>query len=320
MFRGEDPSDFDQLQLPKGTVDQALSTSFPYTLHVVVVQQAPKPIATVLQLADDKSKTAKLSYTMGNKVYVTEHTLSYTSISNKSPQGLQCLKSLFFQYDSANPSRMELNHLLAPDFQDNTNGSDRNVGREETVDAIVSTRTTCTKHQIDLKHAWCIENSGSSHTVFFEAARFMMMEGDSDWTKVPISGRIEVKIKENRFKMKDAIAQITSRRMTSDASQLVRRGVQRMSTMPLSPAETPLPFSPRETPLSPAADTSSSTSQPSTSRYNFPSASELPALHTASHKPDETLPAYNSPSQDVDIIKQSPTLISGSSSEPLEKS
>ncbi|KAI1608193.1 hypothetical protein EDD37DRAFT_185542 [Exophiala viscosa] len=255
---------------------------------------------------------------MGNKVYVTEHTLSYTSISNKSPQGLQCLKSLFFQYDSPNPSRMELNHLLAPDFQDNTNGSDRNVGREETVDAIVSARTTCIKHQIDLKHAWCIENSGSSHTVFFEAARFMLMEGDSDWTKVPISGRIEVKIKENRFKMKDAIAQITSRRMTSDASQLVRRGVQRMSTMPLSPAETP--FSPRETPSSPAAETSSSNSQPSTSRYNFPSASELPAIRTTSHKADETLPAYNSPSKDVDISNGSPTLMSGSSSEPQEKS
>ncbi|KIV87829.1 hypothetical protein PV11_03349 [Exophiala sideris] len=254
---------------------------------------------------------------MGNKVYVTEHTLSYTSISNKSPQGLQCLKSLFFQYDSLNPSRMELNHLLAPDFQDNTNGSDRNVGREETIDAMVDSRTTYTKHQIDLKHAWCIENSGSSHTVFFEAARFMLMEGDSDWTKVPISGRIEVKIKENRFKMKDAIAQITSRRMTSDASQLVRRDVQRLSSMPLSPAETP--FSPRETPLSPA-ETPSSTSQPPTTRYNFPSASELPAIHTTSQKPDDTLPAYNSPSRDVDTINGSPTFVSGSSSEPLEKS
>lgn len=130
----------------------------------------------------------------------------------------------------------------------------------------------------------------------------MLFQGDSDWTKVPVSGRIEVKIKENRFSLKDAIAQITSRTMTSDASQLVKRESRRVSSMPISPAETP--FSTLQTPAS---------------RFNFSPASELPALHTTTPKAEDTLLTHHSPSYDVDTTNGSLTMVSGSSGEPLEK-
>ncbi|KIW20967.1 hypothetical protein PV08_01546 [Exophiala spinifera] len=236
---------------------------------------------------------------MGNKVHVTEHTGSYNAISHKSPHGLQCLKILFSEYDSSNPSRLALNDLLTADFQDNTNGSDRNTGREETIDTIISSRAKCTRHQIDLKHAWCIENSGSSHTVFFEAVRFMILDGDQDWTRVPLSGRIEVKVKENRFTLKDAVAQISSRRMTSDASQLVKKDLSRTATtktVPLSPAQTP-----------------SLDLQPSTSNLVLGSVSELPAAHNVSTE-IKSPPSYRKSQSS----KGEPTVTSGSSLDVAE--
>ncbi|KIW38937.1 uncharacterized protein PV06_08758 [Exophiala oligosperma] len=224
--------------------------------------------------------------------------------SHKSPHGLQCLKILFSEYDSSNPSRMALNDLLTVDFQDNTNGSDRNTGREETIETIMSSRAKCTRHQIDLKHAWCIENSGSSQTVFFEAVRFMVLDGDEDWTRIPLSGRIEVKVKENRFKLKDAVAQISSRRMTSDASQLVKRDLSRTATT------TTLPMSP--------AHTSSVDLQPSTSQLVLANVPELPA---ANNTPSDTKspPSYRKSQSSKDGPTRTPTVTSGSSVDAVEK-
>jgi len=255
-----------------------------------------------------------------NKVHLHEHALSYPAIPNKAPHGLLCLKALFGEYDSSVPSRTRLTELFAPDFQDNMNGSDRSFGRDETIEAIISSRRRCTRHQIDLKHAWCVEHSSSHHTVFFEAVRFMYLEGDADWTKVPISGRIEVRIKDSRFSLKDAVAQIATRRLTSDTSHLVKRELtpQRSASTPLSPVQTP-------------AD---STTAYSTSQTALPVAgvgvSELPAsISTAGMNDTKSLPPYTAPYPAPDPVKGgpstgtgTPTLTSGSSvtTEPVEKS
>ncbi|KAK5553745.1 hypothetical protein LTR46_008291 [Exophiala xenobiotica] len=248
-----------------------------------------------------RGKTAKVDQVMGNKVHIYEHTSSYNAISHKSPQGLQCLKALFSEYDSSNPSRIKLNDLFTDDFHDNTNGSDRNTGRDETIDSIISSRAKCTRHQIDLKHAWCLENSGSSQTVFFEAVRFMYLDGDSDWTRIPLSGRIEVRVKENKFSLKDAIAQISSRRMTSDTSQLMRKEMWRAS-MPLSPAEMSTPGL-----------------RPSNSQLAQPKVSELPAARTLSSIDNEPLPDYRKSQSSKDASTRTPTVTSGSSVDAVEK-
>lgn len=260
------------------------------------IQRPPKRTAEAI------CDSAKVDQVMGNKVHVYEHTSSYNAISHKSPQGLQCLKALFSEYDSSNPSRMKLNNLFTADFQDNTNGSDRNTGRDETIDSIISSRAKCTRHQIDLKHAWCLENSGSSQTVFFEAVRFMYLDGDSDWTRIPLSGRIEVRVKENRFSLKDAIAQIASRRMTSDASQLVRKEMWRTASMPLSPAET-----------------QSLGLQPSHSQLALPNVSELPTAHTLSSMDNKPLLGYQKSQSSKDASTGTPTVTSGSSVDAVEK-
>ena len=52
---------------------------------------------------------------MGKKE-IHEHTASYHAITGKSPQGFQCLKRLFIEYDNQNPSRGALESLLARDF------------------------------------------------------------------------------------------------------------------------------------------------------------------------------------------------------------
>ena len=229
------------------------------------------------------------------KVPVHDHTLSYQAISTKSPHGLQCLKALFSEYDSSDPSRMRLNSLLSRDFQDTANGNDRSVGREEAIESIISERAKCTKHQIDLKYALCVENSGSSHTVFFEGVRFLFLEGDSDWTRIPISGRLEVRIKENRFSLKEAVAEIASRKMTSDDSQLVRRDLTRPSMTAISLVESPV-----------------SNLQHSTSQIALPGVPELPAV-ASTLTDNKSLPPYNSPEPLKGFVTGTPTVTTGSS-------
>ncbi|KIX08652.1 uncharacterized protein Z518_03309 [Rhinocladiella mackenziei CBS 650.93] len=236
------------------------------------------------------------------KIQVQEHTQSYQAISTKSPHGLRCLKVLFSEYDSSQPSRLILNSLFAKDFQDNENGTDRSVGRDEAIDNIISSRARCTKHQMDLKHAWCVENSGSSHTVFFEGIRFMFLDGDSDWTRVPFSGRIEVRIKENRFTLKDAVVEVVTRRMTSDTGQLVSRDLQQQR--PQRRTSSSSPISPIESPMG--------TLRRSTSKIAIPAVSELPAV-TTSLMETKSLPSYQSSELLKGAAIGTPTVISGSS-------
>ncbi|OQU97447.1 hypothetical protein CLAIMM_03378 [Cladophialophora immunda] len=243
-----------------------------------------------------------------SKVQLHDHSASYHAITTKSPQGLQCLKRLFLEYDNANPSRANLNSLFSRDFTDNENESERNIGRDEAIETIISTRAKCSRHQIDLKRATCLVNSGSSHTVFFEGVRFMMfaatpdgsdaelpvVEDRSNWTRVPFSGRMDVRVKENKFSLKEAVAEIVSRRVTSDNSVLVKRDLMaRTNSMPFgSPAESPL-----------ARLQSTSTSQ-----VGLPAnVSELPAVISTPLGDTKSLPAYPSSATGT------PTVTSGSS-------
>ncbi|KEF53347.1 uncharacterized protein A1O9_10322, partial [Exophiala aquamarina CBS 119918] len=167
------------------------------------------------------------------KVQFFEHVGSYAAISKKAPQGFQCLKQLLSFYDSDNPNRTALDALLAPGFHDTENGSDRTISRAEAIEDILTTRDKYRKHQFDLKHAYCLEHTGSHHTVFFESVRFLSVVGSNDWIKVPVSGRLEVKVTENKFTLKDAVAIITARAMTSDTSQLVARDLQKAVGSPV---------------------------------------------------------------------------------------
>ncbi|OAG42824.1 hypothetical protein AYO21_02775 [Fonsecaea monophora] len=242
-----------------------------------------------------------------SKVQLHDHSASYHAITTKSPQGLQCLKRLFLEYDNTNPSRANLNSLFSRDFTDNENESERNIGRDEAIETIISHRARCSRHQIDLKRATCLVNSGSSHTVFFEGVRFVMfaspegseaelpvVEDKSTWTRIPFSGRMEVRVKENKFSLKEAVAEIVSRRVTSDNSALVKRDLMaRTNSMPIA--------SPSESPLARLQSTS-------TSQLNFPSnVSELPAVISTIPGDTKSLPPYHS------SIRETPTVTSGSS-------
>lgn len=159
------------------------------------------------------------------KVHFHSHVGSYANISNKAAQGLQSLRALLSEYDNENPTRIYLCELLAHNFHDIENGSDRAITREEAIQNIISTRSKCAKHQFDLKHAWCVENSGTSQTVFFESIRFLLLKGDTEWIRIPIAGRLEVSVTENKWTLKDAKSVITARSLTFDNSQLLARGL-----------------------------------------------------------------------------------------------
>ncbi|KAJ9613582.1 hypothetical protein H2200_003524 [Cladophialophora chaetospira] len=226
------------------------------------------------------------------KVQIHEHTTSYQAITTKSPHGLQCLKKLFLEYDNETPSRASLDSLLARDFTDNENESERSIGREESIENIISNRKRCSRHQMDLKRAVCIEHDAKRQEVLFEGVRFMLfpfeddrglelpiVEDKGDWIRVPFSGRIEVRTKENRYTLKEAVIEIVSRRWTVDNSQLVKRELMSnrrsqsrtaTATGPVSPIS-----SPSETLL---RSQSTGQSQSSQSHIGLPGGmSELPA-------------------------------------------
>ncbi|KIW64532.1 hypothetical protein, variant [Phialophora macrospora] len=119
---------------------------------------------------------------------------------------------------------------------DNENESERSIGREEAIVNIISSRQRCSRHQIDLKRAICIEHDAKRQEVLFEGVRFMLFTAHGDkevelpvvedkgqWIRLPFSGRIEVRVKENKFSLKDAVIEIVGRRWTIDNSQLVKR-------------------------------------------------------------------------------------------------
>ncbi|OCT45328.1 hypothetical protein CLCR_06035 [Cladophialophora carrionii] len=235
------------------------------------------------------------------KVQIHEHTTSYHAITTKSPHGFQCLKKLFLEYDSGNPSRPALEGLLARDFTDNENESERSIGREEAIVNIASSRQRCSRHQIDLKRAICIEHDAKRHEVLFEGVRFMLFSSDrnreveipvvadkGEWIRVPFSGRIEVRVKENKFSMKDAVIEIVSRRWTIDNSQLVKREI--VARKPVEPGSDTGPVSP----MSNASGSLQMTQSTSTPQIGLPGGvSELPAALSGLIMTDsKSLPPY----------------------------
>lgn len=119
------------------------------------------------------------------KVTLTEHVGSYTAISKKAPHGLQALKLLLSIYDLEVPNRAVLDELLAPGFHDTETGSDRTISRHEAIEVILTTREKYTKHQFDLKHAYCLEYTGSHHTVFLKPFAFCFRQAAQNGSRFP---------------------------------------------------------------------------------------------------------------------------------------
>lgn len=231
------------------------------------------------------------------KVTLTEHVGSYTAISKKMPQGLQALKLLLSIYDLDVPNRALLEELLAPSFHDTETGSDRTISRNEAIDAIATIREKYSKHQFDLKHAYCMEYTGSHHSVFFDAVRFLFLQSSTNYIKVPVSGKIDVKITQNRLMLKDAVVVITARTMTSDTSQLVAKDLTQ---------------SPRSPTLN--SDLPDLAAHRSSTRLDTPSVPELPAA-VAVPQEEKPLPGLRPTGSTTTGVTRTPTVTSGSSAE-----
>jgi len=202
----------------------------------------------------------------------------------------------------------------------------RSIGREEAIQNIISSRQKCSRHQIDLKRAVCIEHDAKRHEVLFEGVRFMLfpferdrevelpiVEDKGDWVRVPFSGRLEVRVKENRFTMKDAVAEIVGRRWTADNAQLVRREMmarRATTTSEMGPNQAVSPMT--DSPVVGSGSGSASLQRNQStgaSQIGLPGGmSELPAALSALTMSDsKSLPPY--PHSEVGT----PTVISGSS-------
>ncbi len=102
-----------------------------------------------------------------------------------------------------------------------------------------------------------------------------IVEDKGDWIRVPFSGRIEVRTKENRFKLKESVIEVISRRWTVDNSQLVRRDMLAKRTTDIGSD-----FNLGQSPASPVSHASGSLSRNQTgnSTIGMPGGmSELPA-------------------------------------------
>src|SRR5262249_11706661 len=98
-----------------------------------------------------------------------------------------------------------------------------------------------------------------------------------------------------RFSLKEAVAEIATRKMTSDNSQLVKRDLTRSSLTAISPVESPV-----------------SNLQHSTSQVGLPGVPELPAVASALAD-NKSLPPYNSPEPVKGASTGTPTATTGSS-------
>jgi hypothetical protein len=134
-----------------------------------------------------------------------------------------------------------------------------------------------------------------------------IIEDKGDWIRIPFSGRIECRVKENRFTLKDAVAEIVGRRWTLDNSQIVKRDMtgKRRTTTDMSSIVGP------QSPASPGSDSLQRNQSSSTTAIGMPGGvTELPAALSALVTHDsKTLPPY--PHSEVD----GSTVISGSSSD-----
>jgi hypothetical protein len=131
---------------------------------------------------------------MLSRSQVREHTGSYQTVPANARHGLQCLRALFEEEDSHSPSRAKLTAVLAKDFRDLENGNERSKGREDVIELIMSRRTRYHKYQTDIAQAWCITNSNKTQTVLFEGIRFIVFQNDTEWVRIPLAGRLEVRV------------------------------------------------------------------------------------------------------------------------------
>ena len=157
---------------------------------------------------------------MLSRSQVREHTGTYQTVGTNAPYGLQCLKNLFEEEDSSSPDRAKLKTILAKDFRDLENGNERSKAREDVIELIMSRRSRYSKYQTDLTQAWCITNSNKTQTVLFEAIRFIVLQRDTEWVRIPLAGRLEVRPCTIDGK---ASGEVVLRKLTMDLSAFWKR-------------------------------------------------------------------------------------------------
>ncbi|PVI01159.1 hypothetical protein DM02DRAFT_654808 [Periconia macrospinosa] len=154
------------------------------------------------------------------RAQVREHTGSYQTITAASPVGLQCLKAFFEEEDSMSPNGVKLKTILAKDFRQFENGNERSRSRDVVIGLITSRKTRYRNYQTDIAQAWCVMNHNKTHTVLFEGIRFVVLLNDTEWIRIPLSGRIEVR--PITINGKDT-GEVVLRKMTFDLSTFWRR-------------------------------------------------------------------------------------------------
>ena len=143
-----------------------------------------------------------------------------------------------------------------------------------------------------------------------------IVEEKGDWIRVPFQGRIEVRVKENRFRLKDAVAEIVGRRWTVDTSQMVRREMKNRRRTTTDTNVSVGPASPRSNASGNlqrnlSSNLSPTLSSSSTTQIGMPGGvTELPAALSALVTSDtKSLPPYPRSESGT------PTVISRSSSD-----
>lgn len=125
-----------------------------------------------------------------------------------------------------------------------------------------------------------------------------VVEDKGEWIRVPFSGRIEVRVKENKFTLKEAVIEVVGRRWTVDHSHMVKRGMMLRAN---STSAMLGPVSPES-----RSPVTSLQAVPSVSQVALPGGvSELPAPATAVVLDNKSLPSYHEGA--------TPTVTSGSS-------
>ncbi|VUC27533.1 unnamed protein product [Clonostachys rosea] len=151
---------------------------------------------------------------------VRTHTGSYQTIASNAPIGLLCFRDLFEQEDAVTPNKQRLESVLARDFRDLENGTERSKARQDVINAIMTRRSRYSKYQTDISQCWCITNSDKSQTVLFEGIRFMMFIHDEEWVRVPLAGRLEVRPATRNGR---AAGEVVQRKMTMDLTGFWQR-------------------------------------------------------------------------------------------------
>lgn len=162
---------------------------------------------------------------------VRTHTGSYQTIASNAPIGLLCFRDLFEQEDATTPNKQHIESVLARDFRDLENGTERSRARQDVINAIMTRRSRYSKYQTDISQCWCITNPDKSQTVLFEGIRFIMFIHDDEWVRVPLSGRLEVRPATRNGR---SAGEIVQRKMTTDLTGFWQRR-EALRKIPKSP-------------------------------------------------------------------------------------